>query len=193
MSPSGSCAGSDRRAAAGAGRERLVVGEDDPCVSWGSAEFVAAEEMGRARGFWWSPDGRCLAVARVDTSPVPTWWVADAANPGTQPVALRYPAAGTANADVTLHVVDPSGRSPHREVLWDRAALPYLAAVDWPERGPLTLTVQSRDQRRLVVLVADPASGETTRALVPRGPPLGGADARRAPLVGRPPRRARRP
>src|SRR5206468_2993714 len=43
------------------GRARRLVGEDDPEVSWGLAEFLAAEEMGRARGFWWAPDGRRLA------------------------------------------------------------------------------------------------------------------------------------
>lgn len=147
----------------GRGRaDRLVAGEDDPDISWGSAEFVAAEEMGRSRGFWWSPDGRRLAVARVDTSPVDTWWVADAANPGQAPVAMRYPAAGTPNADVTLHLLDPAGRAAAREVAWDRGAFPYLAGVDWSSGRPLTLTVQSRDQRRLLVLEADPAGGGTT-------------------------------
>src|SRR4051812_25791417 len=36
---------------------------DGPTVTWGLAEFVAAEEMDRYRGFWWSPDGTALAVA----------------------------------------------------------------------------------------------------------------------------------
>src|ERR1022692_1602978 len=35
-------------------------------VTFGLAEFVAAEEMGRMRGFWWAPDGSALLVARVD-------------------------------------------------------------------------------------------------------------------------------
>jgi dipeptidyl-peptidase-4 len=26
-------------------------------VTFGLAEFIAAEEMGRTRGYWWSPDG----------------------------------------------------------------------------------------------------------------------------------------
>jgi hypothetical protein len=38
---------------------------DEPdTVSWGSAEFVAAEEMNRYRGFWWSPNSRHVAVCR---------------------------------------------------------------------------------------------------------------------------------
>ena len=39
-------------------------------LSWGAAEFVAQEELGRDTGYWWSPDDRSIAVARVDESPV---------------------------------------------------------------------------------------------------------------------------
>ena len=48
-----------------------------------------------------------------------------------------------------------------REIWWDRDALPYLADVQWPEPDRIVLTVQSRDQRRLQVLAADPATGDT--------------------------------
>jgi dipeptidyl-peptidase-4 len=144
------------------GDDRRVAGEDDPEVSWGVAEFVAAEEMGRSRGYWWSPDGQRLAVARVDTRGVRRFHLGDPANPLVEPVALRYPAAGTDNADVRLFVVGlddaPAGQV---EVSWDRDALPYLVEVAWPEDGPLTLLVQSRDQTAMRVLEADPASGAT--------------------------------
>lgn len=138
---------------------RLLVGEDDPDVSWGLAEFVAAEEMARTRGFWWSPDGQRLAVARVDVSPVMRWHVADAASPANPPAVLRYPAAGTANAEVTLAVVGLDGTLV--DIEWDRAAFPYLAMVRWVADGPLTLVVQSRDQRTVRVLAADPGTGAT--------------------------------
>ena len=39
-------------------------------VTFGLAEFIAAEEMGRTRGYWWSPDGSALLAARVDETPV---------------------------------------------------------------------------------------------------------------------------
>jgi len=136
-----------------------LVGEDDPEVTWGLAEFLAAEEMGRGRGFWWAPDGRRLAVARADTTPVGRFHLTDPANPAVAPVSLPYPAAGTANADVGLHVLDLDGRRV--EVAWDRAAFPYLAAVGWDPGGPLTLLVQSRDQTATRVLAADPGSGAT--------------------------------
>lgn len=138
----------------GTGSARRLVGEDDPAITWGLAEFIAAEEMSRYRGFWWSPDGERLAVARVDESPVQVWYLSDPTDPAKAPVPHRYPAAGTANADVSLHLVSLEGAVTPIE--WDRAALPYLAVVDWRRDEPLTVTVQSRDQQHLVVLhVAD--------------------------------------
>ncbi len=145
------------------GTHRTLVADDDPSVSWGSAEFVAAEEMDRGRGFWWSPDGRALAVARVDISPVQRWHVADAAHPEREPVELAYPAAGTENAEVSLHVVGLDGR--RAEVMWDHDAFPYLVDVAWPAEHGLTLVVQSRDQRCVTYLAADPSSGQTTTVL----------------------------
>jgi len=41
--------------------------------AYGLAEFIAAEEMGRHRGYWWSPVGDRLLVAHTDTSPVQRW------------------------------------------------------------------------------------------------------------------------
>src|SRR5207247_5103011 len=63
------------------GKDGVVAEDDDPDVSWGSAEFVAAEEMGRTRGFWWSPDGGQLAAARVDVAAVSRWHIADPSEP----------------------------------------------------------------------------------------------------------------
>jgi dipeptidyl-peptidase-4 len=148
----------------GATADRELAADPDELITWGLAEFVAAEEMGRSRGFWWSPDGATLAVARVDNSPVAEWWVADASNPAEPPVALRYPAAGTDNASVTLWLVSVvSTDQPRVQVRWDASAYPYLAAVDWAAGHPLVISVQPRSQRSLVVLGVDTATGETAQ------------------------------
>ncbi len=133
---------------------------DSPTVTWGSAEFVAAEEMGRQRGYWWSPDGSAIAVERADSAPISTWYIADPANPATEPTAHRYPAAGTDNAAVSLHVTSLDGGTV--SVTWDSGAFPYLASVSWTTQDTLLLTVQSRDQTNLLVLSADPTTGATT-------------------------------
>lgn len=136
-----------------------LAGDADPDVTWGSADFVAAEEMHRFRGYWWSPDGTAVAACRVDNSPVQQWWIGDPADPRREPHPMRYPAAGTPNPDVTLHVLALEGGSV--EVMWDREALPYLATVSWPTPDRLLLGVQSRDQRTFAVLEADPVTGDT--------------------------------
>lgn len=131
-------------------------------VSWGSAEFIAAEEMDRGRGYWWSPDGQSIAATRIDIAPVTRWYIGDPAHPDRPATEVAYPAVGTANADVSLYVLGLDGARV--EVDWDRAELPYLADVSWTDHG-LTLVVQSRDQRRVVTLAADPSTGATTTVL----------------------------
>jgi dipeptidyl-peptidase-4 len=142
----------------GSGGHR-VIGEEDEDVTWGAAEFVAAEEMGRTRGSWWAPDGQRLLVARVDESPVQRFHVADPAHPDRPAVPLRYPAAGTPNAVVTAALVDLTGGRV--DVAWDNDALPYLATAGWPAGRAPYLLVQSRDQRRVQLLEVDPGSGST--------------------------------
>jgi dipeptidyl-peptidase-4 len=138
--------------------DRLVMGEDEPEVSWGSAEFVAAEEMHRTRGFWWSADGERLLVERVDVSPVSVWHIASPVDPWSAPRAVRYPAAGTANADVGLAIVGLDGS--RTDVDWRRGEFEYLCDASWAPRDEITLVVQTRDQRTVAVLAVDPPSGE---------------------------------
>ncbi|MER5790975.1 prolyl oligopeptidase family serine peptidase [Streptomyces sp. NPDC001980] len=144
--------------AEGAGDRALAEPESEQ-VTYGLAEFIAAEEMGRSRGFWWSPESDRLLVARVDDTPVQRWWIADPAHPGREPHHVAYPAAGTANADVRLFVHDLDGE--RREVSWDRARYPYVAHVHWSEAGAPLLLVQARDQRSQLFLAVDPGSGAT--------------------------------
>jgi dipeptidyl-peptidase-4 len=138
--------------------DRELASDPDPDVTWGLAEFVAAEEMERLRGYWWSPDGARLAVARVDERPVRIWHIAAPVDPEAPSRPVRYPGAGTDNAVVTLAIVDLDGR--HVDVAWDQDAFPYLVTVVWEANGPLTLLVESRDQRTMQILRVDPDTGD---------------------------------
>jgi dipeptidyl-peptidase-4 len=136
-----------------------LAADPDPDVRWGLAEFIAAEEMGRLRGYWWAPDGERLLAARVDERAVLTWHLSSPVDPSTASRTVRYPQAGTTNADVSLHVVSIDGAST--EVSWDRSGFEYVAAVGWSKEGPPLALVQSRDQRDVRVLTIDPGSGAT--------------------------------
>jgi dipeptidyl-peptidase-4 len=139
--------------------DRALAEADGEGVTYGLAEFVAAEEMSRGRGFWWSPESDRLLVARVDDTPVQRWWISDPAHPERDPQHVPYPAAGTANADVRLFLIGLDGG--RTEVLWDRARYPYLARVHWSAAGAPLLLVQARDQRSQLYLAVDTTSGTT--------------------------------
>ncbi|MGW7519518.1 alpha/beta fold hydrolase [Streptomyces sp. NPDC054796] len=147
----------------GTGEVRLAAPEG-PEVTYGLTDYVSAESMGRMHGYWWAPDGGALLAARVDTSRVHRRWITDPADPAAPPRMTRYPAAGTANADVSLHLLHLDGRRV--AVDWDRTAFEYVVTAGWDGHGPL-VTVLSRDQRTLAV---DPASG-ATRVLAERRDP----------------------
>ncbi|MEV7126119.1 prolyl oligopeptidase family serine peptidase [Streptomyces sp. NPDC093260] len=139
--------------------DRALAQPESESVAYGLAEFIAAEEMDRTRGFWWAPESDRLLVARVDDTPVQQWWISDPARPEQAPGQVRYPAAGTANADVRLFVIGLDGA--RTEVVWDRARYPYLARVHWSAAGAPLLLVQARDQRSQLCLAVDPDSGQT--------------------------------
>lgn len=142
-----------------AGAERVIASEDSDTVSWGSAEFIAAEEMGRMRGYWWSPDSQFVAACRVDVAPVSVWFIADPAHPQAPAVEHRYPAAGTANALVSLHVVSVADESRVDVSLagqWE-----YLNSVSWNNGGFIAQT-QTRDQKRIDIHRIDPATGQSS-------------------------------
>ncbi|WP_320784926.1 S9 family peptidase [Streptomyces sp. CRN 30] len=139
--------------------DRALLEPESEGVTYGLAEHVAAESMHRSRGFWWSPEGDRLLVARVDDTPVRRWWISDPAHPDREPSRIAYPAAGTDNADVRLFAVGLDGQ--RAEVSWDRARYPYLARVHWSAAGAPLILVQARDQRSQLYLAVDPASGAT--------------------------------
>ncbi|GAT83735.1 peptidase S9 [Streptomyces sp. F-3] len=139
--------------------DRALAEPEEEGVTYGLAEFVAAEEMHRHRGFWWAPESDRLLVARVDETPVRQWWISDPAHPEREPSRVRYPAAGTANADVRLFLFGLKG--DRTEVVWDRDRYPYLAHVHWSEAGAPLLLVQARDQRSQLYLAVDPDTGAT--------------------------------
>ncbi len=67
-----------------------------------------------------------------------------------EPVAHRYPAAGTTNPTARLFRVGLDGE--RAEIAWDREAYPYLATVATDAPGGSVISVLSRDQRRQLIL-----------------------------------------
>ncbi|MBW7836263.1 MAG: alpha/beta fold hydrolase [Sphingomonadales bacterium] len=146
------------------GKERRLTRSDDPLVRYGLADFVSAEEVHRLSGYWWSPDGRSIAVVESDARALndpPTMLLFAT---GEQTAAEPYPQAGEENVKNRLLIIDvASGR--HYGAKFNLKD-DYLARVSWlPDGQGLLVITQSRDQRRLTVRVLD-RRGDNVRTLL---------------------------
>ena len=141
------------------GDERVIASDSNELISWGNAEFIAAEEMGRFRGYWWSPDSQSIAACRVDVSPINVWYIADPAHPELPATEHRYPAAGTPNASVSLHIISIATATATPVELageWE-----YLNTVSWNSAGLIAQT-QTRNQKQIDVHSIDASTGKAT-------------------------------
>jgi dipeptidyl-peptidase-4 len=153
-----------------AGHEVALTEDGGGTIKNGMAEFVAQEEMDRSTGYWWAPDDRRVAFARVDESPVPLVERFEISADNVKTYAQRYPAAGNPNVSLRLGVKNLASGA----LTWiDLGADPdvYLARVDWlPDGRTLAVQRESRDQHRLDLLFADVESGATRLVLSETSP-----------------------
>ncbi|MGE0526392.1 MAG: DPP IV N-terminal domain-containing protein [Bdellovibrionales bacterium] len=151
------------------GKEFAVTTRGKDHLSFGVAEFVAQEEMGRYTGYWWSEDETYLALMEVDESPVK--WV-DRYEINADSVVTRkqrYPEAGTSNARVRLAIVrleDVRGGRPQVEFIPIAAKEEvYLPRAEWTPDHKLAYQVQTRDQKRLEMFIYDPLTRRSIKVL----------------------------
>jgi dipeptidyl-peptidase-4 len=145
----------------GSHTERALTQDGGGPIKNGMAEFVAQEEMDRNTGYWWAPDDRHIAFVRVDETPVKETQRVEIAADNVATFAQRYPAAGGPNVLVRLGVIDVATGATHYVDLGKDTDI-YLARVTWlPDGKTLAIQRESRDQRRLDLLFADIATGES--------------------------------
>ena len=131
----------------GSGEERTVAASEDANISFGSADFLAQEELHRFDGHWWRQDEGQLAFTRVDLGPVrPSQRFAADAD-GFKLVEQRYPFAGEANPETALALHDLETGST-RWIHCADAADCYLARVAFVQAG-LAVQILNRAQNRL--------------------------------------------
>ncbi|MCR5872886.1 S9 family peptidase [Phenylobacterium sp. J426] len=142
------------------GAEQAITQGGTELKSWGTAEFIAQEEMDRHTGYWWSPDESRIAIAFVDQTGVDVVDRPEVGATGAKVVAQRYPRVGRPNAVVDLYVQDLAGGQRLKVDLGDNPDI-YLGRVTWSKDGrTLYVQRQSRDQRRLDLLAVDPVTGK---------------------------------
>lgn len=128
-------------------RERRLTRRDHPLVRYGLADYIAAEEMNRFSGYFWSPRSDRLAVVRTDARPLTA--MANLLDGDGVATATPYPRAGGPNVDARLYLMDTGGG--RREVKLGLAD-GYLARLKWlPDGGGFLIVSQTRDQKTLRV------------------------------------------
>lgn len=118
-----------------------LTDDAEPGISSGLADYVAAEELDRFDGAWWSADSQHIAYEHVDERGVPSFAV-------TPDELHRYPFAGGPNAHVSLRVASIGG-SGGREVDLGMRPDDYLARVVPHPTGGWLVAVLPREQRSL--------------------------------------------
>ena len=140
------------------GIERAVATSDDAAISFGTADFIAQEEMHRFDGHWWSPGEEAVAFTRVDVSPVDL--ISRFGADGLDAVRQRYPFAGAANPGVDLGWHDLNSCET-RWLSYRDDPEDYLARVQFAGRD-LVLGVQNRAQDRLRIKIVWPGQQEAS-------------------------------
>ncbi len=132
---------------------QLTEGAGDALTN-GVAEFIAAEELDRDRGFWWSPDGTWIAFIQADSRHIPEYPIVHQGTDEPEVEPHRYPFAGKSNAILRLGIVPAEGGPAQ----WLEAGEDdqYIARVAWRPDGVLAAQLLSRDQKasRLVAFEA---------------------------------------
>ncbi len=151
----------------GGSARALTTGAAAGGVTNGLAEFVAQEEMGRLRGFWWSPSSSHIAFVEVDEKHIPAYRIVHQGKDAVGDAAQedhRYPFAGAPNAHVRLGVVPAAGGEPVWMDLGADLDI-YLARVHWFPDGRLAAEVMDRRQSELRLLQFDTTTGAATELL----------------------------
>ena len=127
--------------------ELRITHDARPTLSNGLADFLAAEEMHRFDGHWWSPCEQFLFYCKVDESPVEVSYRLEIDAAGSKTVEQRYPYAGKDNPHVSLYSYDLSTQVT--QLLWEPSASEvYLARIN-PLKTGLFIQVQDRLQQTL--------------------------------------------
>jgi len=139
-------------------REQRLTQDASDVVKNGLPDFLAAEEMHRFEGHWWTTDERQLVFTRVDESPVAVSHRLELDANGARTITQRYPYTGAVNPDVSLWCYDLG--SGACQCIWRNIGdAAYLARVHTSDAGILIQT-QDRLQQHLELSLYDASQGQ---------------------------------
>ncbi len=129
--------------------ERQITEDASDTLSNGLPDFLAAEEMHRFEGHWWSQDDQYLVFCKVDEASVNVSFRLEMEASGTQTIGQRYPYAGEANPSVSLWLYHLE--TQRVSLIWkndrdnDADSQAYLARVHLAKSKVL---IQTQDRRQ---------------------------------------------
>ncbi|MGI9242708.1 MAG: DPP IV N-terminal domain-containing protein, partial [Verrucomicrobiales bacterium] len=130
----------------------------------GTFDWVYEEELKLRNGFRWSPDSQSIAYWQIDQTGVPVVNLVnntDELYPRIIPIP--YPKAGQTNPSARVGVVPAAGGETRWISVPGDPREHYIADLDWIKgSGQLYLQQLNRLQNTLHLMLADPASGETS-------------------------------
>ncbi len=131
-------------------------------ITNGVAEYIAQEEMGRSKGYWWSPNSQHLAYVQADSRHIPRYPIVHQGSGSLIIEEHRYPFTGQPNARVRLGILTlDQSTAPYWLDLGANDDI-YLARVAWRPDAVLTAQIESRDQRTLRLVAFDTAGQQQT-------------------------------
>ncbi len=150
------------------GTEVAVTNDANPEIINGVADWLYEEEFGATCMFAFSPDSKQLAFVRLNETQVPTFsWQEFLGYPYPPEESLRYPKAGTPNAQVSVCVYDIQNKTIRTMQTHDADDDVYIPRLRWTNptcdgktETPAELAVLrlNRDQTRMDVLLCNSRS-----------------------------------
>jgi dipeptidyl-peptidase-4 len=133
--------------------------------SWVYMEEIL-ERSSHYAAFWWSPDGNKIAYLRTDETDVPVFTLNRLDEPdGIHGLieATPYPKPGDPNPKVKMGIADIA-TAKTTWVKTDYNIDQYIAWPFWtPDSKKLAIQVINRDQNILIIILADPSTGDYTQ------------------------------
>lgn len=140
-------------------------GEKNSIIN-GITDWVYEEEFSLVRAFDWNTTGDKIAFIRFDESDVPEFSM-DVFGQELYPAQdiFKYPKAGEANAEVSLHIYDVSTEKTQDINLTDFDNY-YIPRLEWStEQNTLAIQTLSRKQNAVNLIFVDGITGKAKLAL----------------------------
>jgi len=145
---------------------QLTDANDNPDISYGTPDFIAAEEMHRHEGYWWSPDEEMILFTKTNNSKVEKVQIYHSRKSNAETPEHSYPFAGTENPLVELYLIDIETKT-QRLIDYKTQPEDYLARINWGT-SHVAIQIQDRTQKTLEVKLLNPTTSNLDTILTER-------------------------